>query len=98
METESAPVPAKKPNLHLPPAPKSPVRFAIRGMMDTLPGLKEFVRRQDIDPDLITYLISELDELDSNAATISLHCVEQPEGGFDLHLSVRPVHLGAPKG
>lgn len=78
----------------MPIASRNPVRFAIRGVVDKICDLKSFVEKQDFDPDLKTYIQSELDELTSNAAEIHLHDIEHPEGGFDLHLSIRPRSLG----
>ena len=87
-------IPAKVP---VPVALPNPVRASILGVTDKIADLKAFVAVQELDPDLKTYLQTELDELDSNAATIDLHCVEQTAGGFDLHLSIRPFQLGAGK-
>lgn len=78
----------------MPVPPKNLIRFAIRGVVDKIGDLKSFVEKQDFDPDLKTFIQSELDELKSNAAEIHLHDIEHPEGGFDLHLSIRPRHLG----
>lgn len=94
--TNAAPPASEKPTDNIPlPAPvKHPLRFAIAGVTDKIPDLKKFIAEQEFDPDLRTYILSELDELTSNAAEIHLHDVEQPGGGFDLHLSIKPRHLG----
>ena len=73
---------------------KSPVREAIRGVTERIEPLRQIVKDLAIDPDLKTYIVSELDELKCNAATIHLHNVERPGGGFDLHLSIAPFNLG----
>ncbi len=78
----------------LPVPGKHPLRFAIKGIVDKIPDLREFIGKQEFDPDLKTYILSELEELTSNAAEIHLHDIEIPGGGFDLHLSIRPRHLG----
>lgn len=78
----------------MPVAPKNPIRFSIRGVVDKVDDLKAFIGQQDFDADLKNYIQSELDELSSNAAEIHMHDIEHPEGGFDLHLSIRPRYLG----
>lgn len=82
----------------LPITEKHPLRCAIQGVTDKIDDLRTYIDSLgDIDPDLKRYISTELDELDSNAAEIHLHNVEHPGGGFNLHLSIRPRHLGAPK-
>ena len=85
-------------NSPLPAPVKSNVRHAVRGITDKIPELRKIVAGLDIDPDLKVYIGTELDELKSNAATIHLHNVERPGGGFDLHLAIVPFHLGQPAG
>ena len=34
-------------------------------------------------------------EVKSNAAEVHLHDIEMPGGGFNLHLCIKPVRLGA---
>ena len=85
-------------NIPMPVPGKNPMRFAIRGVVNAIPDLKKFIEAQDFDADLRAYILSELDELKSNAAEIHLHDVEFGDGeGFDLHLSVRARHLGDKK-
>jgi len=79
----------------MPIVPKNPIRFSIRGVTDRIDTLKEFVAAQDFDSGLKVYIAAEIDKLKSNAAEIHMHDVEQPDGGFDLHLSIRPRNLGA---
>jgi hypothetical protein len=88
----------KTAEIEMPAAPAAephPLRFAINGVTDKIPDLKSFISAQNFDEDLKTYINSELDELESNAATVHLHEVERPSGGLDLHLSIQPVQLGA---
>jgi len=82
-------------NIPIPVAPKNPVRFSIEGIVDKIPDLKKYVDTLECDPDLKTFIQSELDEMTSNAAEIHMHDVERPGGGFNLHLTISPVHLGA---
>lgn len=81
---------------HRPEPEKTPVRFAIGPVTDKISDLREHIKNFDIDPDLKTYINSELDELKSNAATIVISDIERPGGGFDLHLCMKPVNLGMP--
>lgn len=81
-------------NVPMPDPPVELVRAAVRGVTDKIPDLKVLVAGWGIDEDLKTFIASELDELSSNAAEIHLHDVEMPEGGFNLHLMIKPVQLG----
>lgn len=94
--TEKTPAPAPESPPPLAAPAKTPERQAILGLTDTIPELRQHIAGLDIDPDLKTFINSELDELKTRAAKIHLHDIEAPEGGFDLHLSVRPLHLGMP--
>jgi len=79
----------------LPVPGKNPVRFSINGIVEKIPELKKIIAAEEFDEDLRAYILSELDELKSNAAEIHLHDVEFGDGqGFDLHLSIRARHLG----
>lgn len=83
------------------PAPVSephPLRFAILGVTDKIADLKTFVTAQEFDVALKTFIGTELDKIEENAACIHLHDVARPDGGFDLHLSISAVHLGARAG
>ncbi len=75
-----------------------PLRFAIMGVTDKIADLKTFVAEQDFDASLKTFIGRELDKIKENAACIHLHDVARPDGGFDLHLSISAVHLGARAG
>lgn len=93
----SDPIPEKNdPNKKFAPiAAPSLVRRTIINITDTIPALKSFVAANDKLPDgLKSYIATELDLLKSNAAEINLHDVAKPEGGFDLHISVKEFHLG----
>lgn len=81
----------------LPVAGKNPVRFSIVGICDKIADLKEYVKAQAFDADLRAFIDSELDEVQDNAAQIDMHYVESDDGGTNLHLTISPVHLGAPK-
>lgn len=82
--------------IHVPELPKSPARFVISGVCDKIPDLRKYVAGLDCDPDLRKYIDSELDEITTNAAEIHLHNVDGATGGMNLHLTITPVHLGAP--
>ena len=85
------------PKIHpLPVVSEHPCRFAINGVLDKLAALREFISAQEFDPDLKTYLGTELDEFTCNAAEIHLHLVDHLglHGGFDLHLTLRGKNLG----
>ena len=83
----------------LPVPGKNPVRFQIRGIVERIPDLKRIIADQEFDEDLRAYIISELDELKTNAAEVHLHDIEFGDGeGFDLHLSIRARHLGTRDG
>jgi hypothetical protein len=81
-------------NVPMPLEPRQLVRSAVRGVTDKIPELKAFVAAQNLDEHLKQFIASELDELSSNAAEIHLHDVEMPDGGFNLHLTMKPVQLG----
>jgi len=91
--------PAKKndfpPNTPLPKETKHPLRCSIQGDTHLINELKSIVSSAGIPDPLKAFIATELDGFKSNAASIHAHLVDHPQGGFDLHLSVRPVHLGA---
>jgi hypothetical protein len=70
------------------------VRAAVRGITDEIPKLKAIVAGLQIDEGLKAFIAVELDELTSNAAELHLHDVEMLDGGFNLHLTIKPVQLG----
>jgi hypothetical protein len=78
----------------MPDKPVNLVRQSINGITDKIPDLKTAIAGMDLDEHLKQYLCSELDEITSNAAEVHLHDIERPDGGFNLHLSVKPVQLG----
>lgn len=80
---------------YLPAQVKHPLRFSINGVMDKIPDLKKTIEDSDLDVGLKTFLCSELDKMKSNAAEIHLHDVERSDGGFDLHVSLKSITLGA---
>ena len=82
-------------NVPLPVDPVQLVRTAVRGVTDKIPDLKAYVAALEIDEHLKGYIASELDEITENAAELHLHDVEMPGGGFNLHLTISPVKLGA---
>lgn len=86
--------PAKVP---LPVADKHPLRCAIRGEMHLVEELRKSVlANETLDPDLRTYISTELDELETNAAQIDLHVIDHPDprGGVILNLTITPRQLG----
>jgi hypothetical protein len=78
----------------LPPPVKHPLRFAINGVKDKIPEMKKMINETELDDGLKAFICCELDKMTSNAAEVHLHDVERPDGGFDLHVSVKPVTLG----
>lgn len=82
----------------LPVTTPHPLRFAIVDVTDKIADLKAFVAAQECDEHLKAFILSELGEIKTNAATINLHDVERLDGGFDLHLSVAARHLGSKQG
>lgn len=87
--TSKAPIEAP-----MPEQSKSPVRYSICGLTDKIPDLKTAIAAETIPDDLKTFIAAELDKLGSNAATIHLHDILRPGGGFDMHLSITPFQLG----
>jgi hypothetical protein len=82
-------------NMPLPTEPKQLVRASINGITDNIADLKSAVDSMDLNEHLKAYIASELDEITTNAAEILLHDIERPYGGFDLHICVKAVSLGA---
>ena len=82
-------------NIPLPQPIKHPVRFSIRELKDKIPDLKVVIKGSELHEGLKSFINDELDKMTSNAAEIHLHDVERSDGGFDLHVSVKPVFLGA---
>jgi hypothetical protein len=74
---------------------KHPCRFAIRGVTHTIPELKKVIADSDLHDGLKSYLSDELDKIQDNAAEIYLSDDERPTGGFNLHITCDPIHLGA---
>ena len=81
-------------NVPLPEKPVQLVRTAINGITDKIPDLKAAIAGMALDEHLKKYLASELDEITTNAAEVHLHDIKRPDGGFNLHVSVKPIHLG----
>ena len=81
-------------NVPLPTEPRNLVRQSINGVTDKIDDLKAAIATMELDEHLKAYLTAELGELTTNAAEIHLHDIERPDGGFNLHLSVKPVQLG----
>jgi hypothetical protein len=80
------------------PAPVAhPCRASIDGEEEKIEALKALVDSSRIDDDLKPWLKKRISLLKSNAAQIHLVDVEKPEGGFDLHISVRAKHHGRVK-
>ena len=73
---------------------KELVRAAVRGITDKIPELKATVAGLPLDEHLKAFIAGELDAMKSNAAELHLHDVEMPDGGFNLHLTIKPVQLG----
>lgn len=87
--------PAKVP---LPVPIKHPLRFSIDGDHDKIPDLIKIVEQMEgLHPGLKQYLIDELKQAPTNAAELHLKDVEQPDAGFDLHISCRWQHHGRRK-
>ena len=63
-----------------------PLRKGIVDMRHTIPELKAFVAAADLHPGLKDYLADELDALAASGR------------GFDLHISLAPMQLGAGPG
>ncbi|MEN6533315.1 MAG: hypothetical protein ABFD89_06605 [Bryobacteraceae bacterium] len=88
-------MPEKLPsNVPMPLEPTQLVRAAVRGVTDKIPELKAIIAAWALDEHLKQFMASELDELSTNAAEIHLHDVEMPDGGFNLHLTIKPIQLG----
>lgn len=85
-------------NAPIPPPIKHPLRFAIKGVIDKIPDLKATINATDMADGLKKFICDELDKMTSGAAEIHLHDVERSGGGFDLHVSVKSVFMGARKG
>lgn len=81
-------------NVPLPEEPVQLVRAAVSGTIDRIPELKAWIAEQELDEHLKAFIASELDEITTNAAEVHLHDVEMPGGGFNLHLTIKPVRLG----
>jgi hypothetical protein len=81
-------------NIPLPNKPVQLVRAAVSGVTDRIAELKTYVIAQPLDEHIKNFVLKELDGLTSNAAELHLHDVEMPGGGFNLHLTIKPKHLG----
>ena len=97
METDLKPTSLPK-NAPIPPPVKHPLRFAIKGVIDKIPDLKATINATEMADGLKKYICDELDKMTSGAAEIHLHDVERSDGGFDLHVSVKSVFMGAREG
>jgi len=89
---------AEEAKLPVPQAEAHPLRFAIVDVTDKIAELQAFVAAQECDEHLKGYIAEELGEIKSNAACLNVHVVDRADGGFDLHVSVKAVHLGGRPG
>jgi hypothetical protein len=83
--------------LYAPAVAKHPLRFSFDGDEEKIAELKAIVNASELHAGLKAYIADEFDRLGSNAAAIHLKDVEQPSGGCDLHISIRPKHHGKRK-
>lgn len=72
------------------------MRGTIPKVTDTVANMVGIVNGLTIDADVKKFIVTELGKLKSNAVTLCLFDVAAPDGGFDLHLCLRPAHLGLP--
>ena len=79
-----------------PVPPHNPVRHAVYGVTDTIESLKAHIGQQDFHDGLKAFLTDELSKIKTTAATLHLHDVENPDGGFNVHITMSPFRLGAP--
>ena len=73
----------------------SPARKHVPGVTDTIDNLQKYVAASNLHDGVKAYLATELGLIKTNAATLHLHDVSMPEGGFNLHVTLKPFTLGA---
>lgn len=97
METPTSVIPKEFAGVPMPTPPVQLVRTTVPGIVDKIPDLKLAISEMEIDAHLKDYLSDALDKLSTNAAEIHIHEIDLPDGGgFNLHIGVKAVQLGAP--
>lgn len=82
----------------MPVTPKHPLRASIDGDEDKIDALKTLIASYgEVDPNLKSFIAARLDNLASNAAEVHLKDVDRPDGGFDLHITIKPKQHGKVK-
>lgn len=80
-----------------PEAPEHPLRCSIQGDTHLKEELKKLVDASEIPESLKVFVREELDEIETNAATIDLHLLDNANGSTTLNLHISPMHLGSRK-
>jgi hypothetical protein len=98
---KSVPATTAKQQPQLPPhipqfAPvKHPLRFGVHGKKHLIAPLKELIAADASIPAHYKDLIyAELDSMKSNAAEVSLHVTDNPDGSVSFSGHIKPIQLG----